>query len=390
MKAVVLAAGEGTRLRPLTRTRPKPMIPIGNRPLLEHVLEAARDAGIDEFVFVVGYKRERIQSYFGDGDDWGVDIEYAVQETQLGTGHALLQAESSIDGDFVALNGDRIVEPSAISAVMEARGESHDPVMAVTRDPRPENYGVVELDGRTVRSIEEKPPAYTVTTDYINAGVYGLGKAIFDDLRAAEAEGELAVTAVLREYRDGLRAVSFDGLWLDVSYHWDVLSVNDRMLDRFEASESDRAASSTATVHERATVVDRTSLGSDVRIRPGATVLPGTSLGDNVEIGANAVVANAVVFADATIGDGAVVRDCVVGENASIGPNTTVEGGETDALVDGDVHADVRLGGVVGDNGSIGGGVTLSPGTVLGNHTTVESGCDVSGHIETGAVVRRG
>ncbi|MFB6308738.1 MAG: sugar phosphate nucleotidyltransferase [Haloarculaceae archaeon] len=390
MKAVVLAAGEGTRLRPLTRTRPKPMLPIGNRPLLEHVLEAAREAGIDEFVFVVGYKRERIQSYFGDGDDWDVDIEYAVQETQLGTGHALLQAEAAIDGDFLALNGDRIVEPSAISAVMDARRESRDSVMAVTRHARPENYGVVELDGRTVRSIEEKPPAHAVTTDYINAGVYGLGEAVFDDLRAAEAEGELAVTAVLREYRDGLRAVPFDGLWLDVSYHWDILSVNDRVLDRSGGSESEGDSSSTATVHERATVVDRTSLGADVRVRPGATVLPGTSLGDNVEVGANAVVANAVVFADATIGDGAVVRDCVVGENASIGANTTVEGGETDIVVGGDVHEGVRLGGVVGDNGSVGGGVTLAPGTVLGNHTQVESGCDVSGRIETGAVVRRG
>ena len=392
MKAVVLAAGEGTRLRPLTRTRPKPMLPIANQPLLEHVLEAAREAGVDEFVFVVGYKRERIQNHFGDGDDWDVDIEYVVQETQLGTGHALLQAESAIGSDFLALNGDRIVEPEAISEVMDARRESRDRVMAVTRHKNPENYGVVELAGRAVRSIEEKPPAHTVTTDYINAGVYGLGEAIFDDLRAAEAEGELAITAVLNESRDGLQAVPFDGLWLDVSYHWDILSVNNRILDRSGSSRVGQASNSTLTanIHEHATVVDRSSLGSDVRVRPGAAVLPGTSLGDNVEVGANAVVTNAVVLPDTTIGDGAVVHDCVVGENASIGPNTTVEGGETDVVADGEIHEDVRLGGVVGDNASVGGGVTLSPGSVLGNHTTVASGCDVSGRIETGAIVRRG
>ena len=385
MKAVVLAAGEGTRLRPLTRTRPKPMLPIGNQPLLEHVLEAAREAGIDEFVFVVGYKRERIQNHFGDGDDWDVDIEYAVQETQLGTGHALLQAERHVDGDFLALNGDRIVEPSAISAVMDARRETGSPTMAVTRNQNPENYGVVELDGRTVRSIEEKPPAHTVRTDYINAGVYGLGRSVFDDLRDAETDGELAITAVLGEYRDALSAVPFDGLWLDVSYHWDILSVNSRMLDRGAASVAE-----TATVHDRATVVDGTALGADVRVRPGATVLPGTALGDNVEVGSNAVVANAVVLPDATIGDGAVVRDCVVGENATIGPNTTVEGGETDVTVDGAVHEDVRLGAVIGDNASVGGSVAFSPGTVLGNHARVGSGCLVSGQIENGAIVRRG
>ena len=385
MQAVILAAGEGTRLRPLTRTRPKPMLPIGNRPLLEHVLEAGKAAGIDEFVFVVGYKRERIQSHFGDGDDWGVDIEYAVQETQLGTGHALLQAEPHVDDNFIALNGDRIVEPSAISAVIEERRETGRPVMAVTRHRTPENYGVVELDGRSVESIEEKPPVHTVKTDYINAGVYGLGETVFDDLRAADSEGELEITSVLRDYRDALRAIRFDGLWLDVSYHWDVLPVNSRMLDR-GAPERDE----TAAVHGAATVVGATALGSDVRVRPGATVLPGTALGDNVEVGSNAVVSNSVVFPDATIGDGAVVRDCVVGENASIGPNVTIEGGAADVVVDGAVHSGVRLGGVVGDNTRLGGGATISPGTVIGNHARVESGTTLDGWIETDAVVRRG
>jgi glucose-1-phosphate thymidylyltransferase len=385
MKAVVLAAGEGTRLRPLTRTRPKPMLPIGNQPLLEHVLEAARQAGIDEFVFVVGYKRERIQNHFGDGDDWNVDIDYAVQETQLGTGHALLQAEKYIDGEFLALNGDRIVEPSAISAVITEHGDTDRPVMAVTRHHTPENYGVVELDGRTVRSIEEKPPVHTVRTDYINAGVYGLSQAIFDDLRAAEPDGELAITTVLDEHRDALRAIPFDGLWLDVSYHWDILSVNSRMLDRVDPERNE-----TAMVHERATAVDGTALGADVRVQPGGTVLPGTALGDNVEVGSNAVVSNAVVLPDATIGDSAVVRDCVVGENATVGPNTTVEGGEADVRIGSIVHDGVRLGAVVGDNAEVGGGVVLSPGTVLGNHTRVEAGSIVGGRIESGAVVRRG
>lgn len=391
MNAVVLAAGEGTRLRPLTRTRPKPMLPIGNQPLLEHVLEAASEAGVEEFVFVVGYKRERIQNYFGDGDGWGVDIEYVVQETQLGTGHALLQAESAVDGDFLALNGDRIVEPSAISAVIDARQESHDPVIAVTRHGRPESYGVVELDGRTVRSIREKPPIHAVTTDYINAGVYGLGETTFEDLRAAETEGELAITTVLDDAYSSLRAIPFDGRWLDVSHHWDILSVNSRVLDRRGSTGGDPAnRSSPVTTDERATVNRQTAIGADVRIRSGSAVLPGTALGDNVEIGANAVVGNSLVFSDATIGDGAVVRDCVVGENATIGPNTTVEGGEADAVVGNEVHKGVRFGGVVGDNAAVGGGVTLAPGTVLGNHATIESGCHASGRIENGAIVRRG
>ena len=95
--AVVLAAGEGRRLEPLTNRRPKPMVPVANRPLLEHVVEAVAAAGINRIALVVGYRQERIRNHFGDGDDWGVTIEYVEQSTQLGTGHAVLQAEPVVD-----------------------------------------------------------------------------------------------------------------------------------------------------------------------------------------------------------------------------------------------------------------------------------------------------
>ncbi|MCD2200477.1 NTP transferase domain-containing protein [Halobacterium sp. KA-4] len=387
MKAVILAAGEGTRLRPLTLARPKPMLPVANQPLLEHVVDAVREAGINEVVFVVGYERERIQSYFGDGDDWGIDIEYAVQEKQLGTGHALLQAEPYVDGEFVALNGDRILDPSAVSKVVDAHRDRSHSVMAVTRVEEPTNYGVVEFDGRQVTSIEEKPPTHAVSADTINAGVYALEESIFDDLRSSETDGELAITTTLREYaaRGDLTAVRFDGLWLDVSYLWDLVTVNAQVIDQFGAPRGD-----SASAHDESTVADAVALGGDVRVRPSAVVLPGTALGDNVEIGANATVSNAVVLPDATIKDGAVVKDCIVGANASVGPNTTIEGGNADVVVDGEVHEDVRLGGVLGDNTSLGGAVAVAPGSVLGNEADVESGAVVDGYVEDGAVVRRG
>lgn len=237
----------------------------------------------------------------------------------------MLQAESAVDGDFLALNGDWIVEPTR-PAVINARREGRDPAIEITRHGRPESYGVVEFDGRTVRSIREKPHIHVVTTDYINAGVYGLGETTFEDLRAAEAEDELTITTVLDNAYTSLRAIPFGRLWLDFSHHWDILSVNSRVLDRRGSTGGDPAnRPSSATTHERATVSDQTAIGADVRVRSGAAVLPGTGLSDNVKIGANAVVGNALVFSDATIGDGSIVCDCVGGENATIGQNTTVE-----------------------------------------------------------------
>jgi glucose-1-phosphate thymidylyltransferase len=387
MKAVILAAGEGTRLEPLTAVRPKPMLPVANRPLLEYVVEAAADAGIEEIIVVVGYKRERIQNHFGDGDDWDVDIQYVLQQKQLGTGHAILQVEDVVDGEFLVLNGDLIMGSDSVERLVRRREETGNTVMSVTRSRQPSAYGVVELDGDTVVSVVEKPPEHTQPSNLINAGAYAFDRSIFDAIRATDSPGEQAITDTLSRIagHGNIEAVRFEGQWLDVSHLWDLLSVNGRILDH-----TDTTAGQSVSVHDSAVVSENCVIGPDTYVRPNATVLPGVSLGANVEVGSNAVVSNSVVFADATIEPGAVVRDCIVGENATVGANTTVSGGGTDVVVNGDYYENVRLGGVVGDNADLDGGVTVSPGTVIGNGTTVATGASVSGRIESNANVRRG
>lgn len=391
MKAVILAAGEGSRLRPLTNRRPKPMLPVGNKPLLESVVESVAAAGVDEIVLVVGYHRERIQTYFGDGRQWGVDITYAVQEKQLGTGHALLQAESYIGSDFIALNGDRYIEPSVIENLIADHGETGSAGIATTRVEMPNRYGVVEFDGQNITDILEKPTPGTTTSELINAGVYVFGPDIFAAIRQTESHGELALTRTLRNYAKthSLRAVPYDGLWGDISYPWDLLWLNSYVSDKqVSADDSDPTLSShvasTAVIHDDVTV------GEDVTVCAGAVVLRGTSLGENATVGANAVVEDAVIFPDATIEPGAVVRNCVVGANATIGPNTTIEGGVTDVTLGETVHRDVTFGGLVGDNAEIGGNVTVTPGTILGEGVTAESGTTLRERTQDGAIVRRG
>lgn len=112
MKAVILAAGEGTRMRPLTAARPKVMLPLANRPMLEHVIEACIKVGIKDFVVVTGYKEETIRDYFGDGKRWGIHIDHVTQEKQLGTANAIGCAREYVNGRFVQLNGDMLVDPT--------------------------------------------------------------------------------------------------------------------------------------------------------------------------------------------------------------------------------------------------------------------------------------
>ena len=385
MKAVVLAAGEGRRLEPLTNRRPKPMLPIAGKPLLEYVLESVVNAGIDEVVFVVGYARDRIQTHFGDGDDWGVDVEYVVQEKQLGTAHAVAQAEDAVGDAFVVLNGDRIIEPSAVTSVAERLERDGGPVMTVTRSSDPGAYGVVELDGDRVVDIEEKPR--DAASELINAGVYGFERSVFDAISETPPDeaGERGIPDTLAGVvaDGGVAAVRYDGLWEDVSHLWDVTRVTGHVLDR-DGSTRD------GDVDETASVADPVHVGAGTSVDANATLRRGCSLGENVSVGANAVLSNAVVLADAVVEDGAVVRDAVVAENAHVGANATIVGGETDVLVDGDLYEDVRFGAVVGDNATVGGGTTVAAGTVLGDGSTVEAGCTVSGRVPSDTEVRRG
>ena len=387
--AVILAAGEGRRLEPLTNRRPKPMVPVANRPLLEHVVEAVAGAGIDRIVLVVGYRQERIRNHFGDGDDWGVTIEYVEQSTQLGTGHAVLQAEPVVDGSFVVLNGDRIVDDAAVSAVRDRLSDGDAPLVTATAVESPRDYGVVHLDGDRVTEIDEKPEG-PVDTNRINAGVYGFSPAVFDAIRATNTTGELAITATLNDLaeRDAVTCVGYDGRWLDVSNLWDVLTVNAALIH--DADHARDAPATSQRVGDTVTVADDVVLAGNVRVGPNATLSGATAVGSNVSIAANAVVENSVVFPDAVIGPGAVVRDAVVAGNARIGPNATVTGGLSTVVVGDAVHRGVTLGGVVGDNSSVGGGATLTDGAVVGDDVQAEAGVVIDGRIESGAVVRRG
>lgn len=372
-------------MRPLTKRRPKPMIPVADRPLLEYVVEAVAEAGIDDLVLVVGYQRERIQNYFGDGSQWGVDIEYRHQQSRLGTGHAVARAREFVDDQFLVLNGDCIVDPAAIEQVLTEAARTASATMAVTRVDNPGAYGVVTSDGGHLLDIEEKP-AVEPPSDVINAGVYRFDRSIFDAIARTDpdADGEISLTEAITNLATDrhVDVVPYRGTWTDVSQLWDLLSVNDTMLD----THDDVAG----RVHEDATVTDRARLSESTRVGPNATVRRGTSLGPNVSVGANAVVSNAVVLRDTTIADGAVLRDCIVGENVTVGPNSTVVGGDATVVIDETVHSDVRFGGVIGDHTRVGGNVVLEPGTIVGDAVTVHDGTVLDGRVDSTATVRRG
>jgi glucose-1-phosphate thymidylyltransferase len=391
--AVVLAAGEGTRLRPLTRNRPKPMLPAANRPILEYVFDALVAADVRRIVVVVGYKRDRVRNHFGPTYD-GVDVEYVTQHKQLGSGHALLQARDAVDGPTLVLNGDRVIDANIVQDVAQEFERTGDPSMAVLERPETSQYGAVVLREGDVSQVVEKPD----TDEYrlINAGIYAFESTIFDAIDATDrSDGELGLTdTISRLLGDGrVRGVRTEGMWVDATYPWDLLTVADEVLARGHVDEPQRSeqvwVDPAATVHETAILQGPVVVGPDCEVGAGSVVGPNTAVGQNVTVGANATVRSSVLDTDTRVESGSMLIDAVTGQDVTLGAGTVVPGGPADVRVGREVFEDQRLGAVVADRVTAEGDASFSPGTLVGPGAHIATSVRASGTIAEGAEVVR-
>jgi glucose-1-phosphate thymidylyltransferase len=370
------------------------MLPAADRPILEHVLDALVDAGVDQLVLVVGYRRERVQEYVGPTYR-GVDVDYVVQRKQLGSGHALRQARAAVDGAFLVVNGDRLVAADSVEAVVDAF-ETDDARAAVAVIERADarQYGAVRLRDRDIAEIVEKPDS----DDYrlINAGIYAFAASVFEAIdETPRRDGELVLPDTIARLvdRERVRAVRTSGLWVDATYPWDLLEVAAEVLARGRVTQRARRegvwVDEAARVHEAATLRPPVVVGPDSEVAPGAVVGPDVALGRNTTVGANTTVERAVLDADARVGPGSTLLDAVLGQNVHLGAATTIPGGPGDVRVEGRVFEGRRLGAVVADRARARGGVSFAPGTLVGPGATLHSGTHVSGTVSEGSEVVR-
>jgi len=392
--AVVLAAGEGTRLRPLTKHRPKPLLPAANRPILSYVLDALIDAGVDDLHLVVGYQRDRVQDHVGPTYR-GHSVTYHVQGKQLGTGHAVLQARDAIDADFLVVNGDEVVTAEMIEAVRDAHSATDAATLGVVESDRAAEYGAVSLDGDRVVELVERPDDDSYRL--LNAGIYACGPSLLADIESTERRaGELYLTdAIADQIRAGnaVRGVRIEGLWSTATYPWDLLTVARDLLAIGHVDEPERSpgiyVDETASVHADATLRAPAVVGPDAVIGPGAVVGPDSALGRNTTVESGAVVEGSVLDIDTRIGANATVVDAVTGQGVTVGPGAAIPGGEADVRVGTTIHEGRRLGCIAADRATIGGGATVAPGTLMGPDASVGTGAYADGILPEGAEVRR-
>ncbi|MCK4965177.1 MAG: NTP transferase domain-containing protein [Dehalococcoidia bacterium] len=388
-KAVILAAGEGQRLRPFTVLKPKVMIHIANKPILQYVIEALALNGVRHIIMVVGYRKEQVQDYFGSGETLGVEIDYVVQRQQLGTAHALRQARDVVGDSFLVLPGDNIIKPDTIAQLVEAKPG----IILVKRQENISKYGVVTVKKGMVEEIVEKPQE--ATSKLVNTGIYALDRGILEFI---EEEGELPMVLknmVTRGYQ--IAAQETDDTWLDAVYPWDILRLNDIAL-------GDISQSVAGTVEKGVTLKGAVSIGrgtvvragcylvgpliigEDSEIGPHACIFPATSIGDQVTISPFSQVRNSAIGNGARIGPGSILEDTIVDRGSVLGGHFSAFSGEAVIEIEGEYH-EVNAGVVVGEHCDIEDNVIARPGVILGNHSRVRALKLLSGKIPDGSLV---
>ena len=394
MKCVILAAGEGNRMHPLTYTRPKVMLPIAGKPILEWNLLNAKAAGLKEFLFVVGYKSEMVREYFRDGKPWDVEIRYVNQGKALGTAHAIATVEPFVN-DFIVLCGDTIFGANDIKKIMQ-RGTK----IGLVKVENATDYGIVELKGTLVRKISEKMER--PNSNVINAGTYHFNKQIFDFIRKTEKSprGEFEITDSINMLvaKHPMEAV-FLKEWRDVVYPWHLLDANEELLKKLKTKiqgtvEKNVTVKGTIMVGKDTIIRSGTYIegpvviGSTSKIGPNCYIRPYTTIGNFCHVGNACEVKNSIIMDHSNVPHLNYVGDSIIGQGCNLAAGTIVANLRLDkrtiaVTLNGKKIDSKRrkLGMVMGDTVQTGINSIINVGTVIGNNVFIGPGAVVKGEV---------
>jgi mannose-1-phosphate guanylyltransferase len=337
VQALILAGGEGTRLRPLTSTTPKPVIPLVGRPFVGYMIEWLRDHGVDDVILSCGFMADGVRAVLGDGAELGVRLRYVEEPKPLGTAGALRFAEDLLDERFFMLNGDVLTDIDLTAQLAQHERTGARATLALIAVEDPSAYGLVRLAAdHSVTAFLEKPgagekPAAAAGINLINAGAYILERDVLDVFPPAgtNASIEREVFPVL--VGEGLFGFAADGYWLDIGTPERYLQATFDILDGIvrtaigeRLAESERAITGGAQVQGR--VVAPALLGRGCRIASGAIVGGRTVLGAGVEVGEGAQIETSVVLDDTRIGPRTTIRNSIIGARVTIGERCQIDG----------------------------------------------------------------
>lgn len=412
MQAIILAAGVGTRMLPLTSTKPKPMLPIATKPILEHIINATKKAGVKDIV-IVQDKGRYIEKYFESGEKLGVKIKYVVQDQKLGTAHAISICEPHIKSEnFLVVNGDNFVRVDVLSNLV--RKHKGDATITLLEVPDKELMGTlstVKIEKDRITKIVEKPKPHEILSPYASIGTYAFSKYLFDAIRKTgkSPRGEYELPTAMQLLLDEGRKMYFvkTHYWQHISYPWDLLTANKMFLDeakaKFRGGEIEKNVTikgklilgKNSVIKSGAYIEGPVMIGDNCTIGPNCFLRAYTCLGDNVRVGNGVEVKNSIIMNGSHIPHLSYVGDSIIGENVNFGAgailtNFRLDGQNVkvqikDKIVDSGLR---KLGAIVGDNVKFGSNVVVNPGKKIGANSFIWPGRVITEDVPDNAEIK--
>lgn len=398
LKAIILSAGEGSRMRPLTLTKPKTMLPVAGKPIIQYNIESLRDNGITDILLIVRYKEEMVRNYFGDGSDFGVNIFYKTQKDFLGTANAISYGEDFIDDSIIVLNGDIILDDEIIHEIIKKYNYlTPDTLMLLTEVEDPSAFGVVEIENGNIKSIVEKPKREEAPSNLVNAGIYIFNKDIFDKIRKTEISerGEYEITdSVSLQIKDNKTVIGHKTSkdWIDVGRPWELIEVNEDLIGKLK-TEIKGTIEDGAFIHgevflDEGSVIKagvyiegNVYIGKNCDIGPNSYIRGNTYFGDNVHVGNAVEIKNSIIMENTNVSHLSYVGDSVIGSNCNIAAGTNISNLRFDnATIKTKIKNQKidsgrrKLGAIIGDSVKTGINSSFSPGVKVGHNSTIGSG----------------
>jgi len=409
LKALILAGGSGRRLWPLTETMPKPMLPLGGKPTLEHVIQNLKVAELKDITIVVGYLKDQIMNYFGTGYDLGVEIQYVEQSRMESVEAAMLAAEEVFKDEpyFFVAHADFLANPEIITRTIETHHDlQSDLTITVNLVENPSLFGIAMIDEEArIKKIIEKPKTEIAPSNFAISGLYVYPNEIFHAIRKYKLLDQ--ATQQFIDANKRVYACVWEKDWSEITYPWDIILANQFVLDKLLKGKGSYIAEST-NIMGHVTIDGPVYIGENVTIRPGATLVGplfignntyiGTnsllrkycSIGNNVTIGFGVEVKNSIILDNTSVGRLSYIGDSVIGRNVEFGAGSQtwnlMPANKPIYMAFDDQEIQVprqKFGAIIGDNTFIGINISIFPGRKIGYKSVISPGVILEKDVES-------